>query len=174
MPTRLNLAILLLCLSAPCFAINKCVDSAGKFSYTDAKCPAGTRLVDTLQEATPPSPEDVQKSQDAKARLQDELEQAQTQRAAQEEKRLRAEREAAAERREQERLELERRKVEALEAQARAAQAPTIYVAPVPRPLRPQPDAHYHPNKPKKTNDPLLSDRLRPPASAQSTPNTTR
>jgi len=149
--------ILLLCvLPLPAMAINKCIDQAGKVSYTDEKCPAGTRLADQIPEATQPSPEDVQKAREAATRLQNEQALAEARRAAEEEKRVQAARDAERDRQQQELLELERRKVEALEAQAHAE---PVYVVPRQNysPHRPIPHKPGNQKKKREDEDPPIT-----------------
>ncbi|WP_157288456.1 hypothetical protein [Uliginosibacterium gangwonense] len=149
--------ILLLCvLPLPAMAINKCIDRAGKVSYTDEKCPAGARLADQIPDAAQPSPEDVQRALDDAARLQSEQARAEARRAAEEEKRVQAAREAERDRRQQELLELERRKVEALEAQTHTA---PVYVVPRQNysPHRPIPHKPVNDKKKREDDEPPVN-----------------
>ena len=139
MKTLLIVALSSLLLPLAAQAINKCTGPNGHVTYTDDACPASSKASDRLVEMPPPLPEDVQRARDEAARIQGELRRADEEREQAREARLRTEREAARERDRQELLALERRKVEALEAQARAAAS-----APVELPVVVVRERHAH------------------------------
>lgn len=158
MKTLLTVTVFLSLLPLPALAINKCTGADGKVTYTDESCPANSKAKDKLAEMPPPRPEDVQRAQDEAARIKDEVRRTDERRAEEREKRARAEHEAALDRERKELIELERRKVEALEAQARAAAsapaaAPVIVVREHQphRPALPPPTNQSQPREHKKT-----------------------
>jgi hypothetical protein len=158
MKTLLIVATSALLLPLSAQAINKCTAADGHVTYTDDACPASSKASGRLVEMPPPLPEDVQRAQDEATRIKDELRRADEQREQARESRMRAEREAALDRDRKELLELERRKVEALETQARAAasapvELPVVVVRerPAHRPhLPPPPVAQSQANEPRR------------------------
>lgn len=147
-------------------AINKCSGPDGRVTYTDEACPADSKTRDRLVEMPPPTPEDAQRARDEAARLQADLRRADEAREAAHVQQRRADREAAREReREREEwLELERRKVEALEAQARGAEVPVIVIRerPAHRPRLPPDVAQSQPHEPRPPRARLDGPKLSP------------
>jgi hypothetical protein len=145
-------------------AINKCSGPDGRVTYTDEACPANSKTRDRLVEMPPPTPKDAQRARDEAARLQADLRRADEAREAAYAQQRRAERDAAREREREEWLELERRKVEALEAQARGAEVPVIVIRerPAHRPRLPPDVAQSQPREPRPPRARLDGPKLSP------------
>lgn len=164
MKTLLTLALTALLSPSTVLAINKCSGPDGRVTYTDEACPANSKTRDRLVEMPPPTPEDAQRARDEAARLQADLRRADEAREEAREHRLRAEREATREREREEWLALERRKVEALEAQARGADAPVIVIRerPAHRPRLPPDVSQSQPREPRPPRARLDGPKLSP------------
>ena len=142
----------------PAHAINKCTGAGGKIIYTDAPCPGNSKQTGKVIEMPPPNPEDVERARDNANKL---IERQAREEAQREEERKTRQKEAREEKERAEQLALERRKVEALEAQAKAANAPPPTTVIVERPVaRPH---HRHHAPPQQS-----------PAAAQSQPSPRR
>lgn len=144
-----SLIVLLLLVSLPLQAIEKCVTAEGKTLYSDTPCPSTAKRVGNLDPVPPPDARAQQRIDEEQERLQrqlDRLERKETQE--REQRALRAEEERAAAR-QAEREAQERRRTEALERQAREA---PVYVVPQPVYVqpRPHPPRVRPPSKPEK------------------------
>lgn len=122
----LPLVLLLTALTPlPTLGINKCVGSGGKTIYTDGPCPENSKQSGKLNEMPPPNPEDVQRAREDANRL---IERQAREESRREEERKARQKEAREEKERAESRELERRKVEALEAQAKAEPPATVII----------------------------------------------
>lgn len=140
MKTHLAVFLLIALSSLPAAAINKCIGADGKVIYTDETCPTGSKPSGKITEMPPPRPEDVQRARTDATNL---IERQARDEARREKERKEQHRQAREEKERAELLALERRKVEALEAQAKADSTPAIVIVPqpvvVPRPRNHRP-----------------------------------
>ena len=141
MKTPLVIFLLFALNPLPAAAINKCIGADGKVVYTDEACPMGSKQIGKVTEMPPPRPEDVQRARTDATNL---IERQARDEALREKERKEQRRQAREEKERAELLELERRKVEALEAQAKTDSTPAIVIVPQPV-VAPRPRNHRLP-----------------------------